>query len=116
MEQKFDVIVPMTADNLPIFQLNIKWMQKNLSCRRILVIGAEKLSEPVRALGVEFIEENTLYKGLTLGKVRECLKARLGEEKRAGWYFQQFLKLAYAYQCQDEYYIVWDADTIPFGI
>ena len=31
MEQKFDVIVPMTADNLPIFQLNIKWMQKNLS-------------------------------------------------------------------------------------
>ena len=64
MEQKFDVIVPMTADNLPIFQLNIKWMQKNLSCRRILVIGAEKLSEPVRALGVEFIEENTLYKPL----------------------------------------------------
>lgn len=113
MEQKYDVIVPMTADNMPVFQRNLEWMKKNLSCSRILVIGAARLKEPVEALGAAFIEEDALIEGLTLQKVRNCLKARLGEEKRAGWYFQQFLKLAYAYVCKDSYYIVWDADTIP---
>lgn len=113
MEQLYDVIVPMTADNLPVFRINVKWMKKNLQCRRIVVIGAENLSEPAGELGVDFVPEDTLLKGMALGRVKECLKERLGNTRRAGWYFQQFLKLAYAYVCEDEYYIVWDADTVP---
>ena len=34
---------------------------------------------------------------------------------RAGWYLQQFLKLAWAYQTKDPYYLVLDADTIPLN-
>lgn len=113
MEQKFDVIVPMTPDNLPVFRMNVEWMKKNLSCKRILVIGAEALSGPCREMGVEFFPEDTLIEGMTLKNIRSCIEARLGNGKRAGWYFQQFLKLAYAYVCTDEYYIVWDADTVP---
>lgn len=113
MEQKFDVIVPMTPDNLPVFRMNVEWMKKNLSCRRILVIGAEALAEPSRDLGVEFIQEDTLIEGMTLKNIKARIEERLGNGKRAGWYFQQFLKLAYAYVCEDEYYIVWDADTVP---
>ena len=30
-----------------------------------------------------------------------------------GWYYQQFLKMLYAFMCNDEYYMVWDGDTIP---
>ncbi len=30
-----------------------------------------------------------------------------------GWYYQQFLKMQYARICKDEYYLVWDGDTIP---
>ena len=30
-----------------------------------------------------------------------------------GWYYQQFLKLTYASMCEDDYYLVWDGDTIP---
>ena len=30
-----------------------------------------------------------------------------------GWYYQQFLKMQYALICSDEYYMVWDGDTIP---
>ncbi len=30
-----------------------------------------------------------------------------------GAYYQQFLKMAYSYACDAEYYISWDADTIP---
>lgn len=113
MEQKYDVIVPMTADNLPVFRMNVELIKKNLACRRILVIGAQVLEAPSRELGVEFILEDTMIEGLTLQNVKAYMVKRLGHEKRAGWYFQQFLKLAYAYVCKDEYYIVWDSDTLP---
>ena len=33
-----------------------------------------------------------------------------------GWYFQQFLKLAFVRSCYaKEYYLIWDADTIPLN-
>ena len=32
-----------------------------------------------------------------------------------GWYYQQFLKMSYSYLCENEYYLVWDGDTIPCG-
>lgn len=113
MEQKYDIIVPMTTENLPVFRQNVEWMRKNLSGKRIVVLGAEALERPVKELGLEFILEDSVVPGMSLGKVRTCLEDRLGAGKRAGWYFQQFLKLGYAYRCQDEYYITWDADTIP---
>lgn len=113
MGQKFDVIVPMTEDNLPVFRMNVGWMKKNLSCRRILVIGADGLEAPSKELGVEYIREDSLIEGMTLKKIKQYMETRLGSGKRAGWYFQQFLKLAYAYVCEDEYYIVWDSDTVP---
>lgn len=30
-----------------------------------------------------------------------------------GWYYQQFLKIKYSELCKDEYYLVWDGDTVP---
>lgn len=113
MGQSYDVIVPMTMDNLPVFKMNVEWMKRHLAYKRIIVIGAENLREPSAALGVDFIMEDDLVEGMTLKAVRECIERRLGHGKRAGWYFQQFLKLGYAYACNDEYYIVWDADTVP---
>lgn len=113
MEQRYDVIVPMTADNLPVFHINVEWIKKNLSCKRIIVIGAENLRVPSEELGVDFILEDSLVEGMTLKNIKGVMESRLGHGKRSGWYFQQFLKLAYAYVCEDEYYIVWDADTVP---
>ena len=93
MEQIFDVIIPMTLDNLPMFKMNIEWIKKNISQKRIVVLGAEALRQPSMELGAEFINEDSLLKGLTLQSVKNILEKRLGISKRAGWYFQQFLKL-----------------------
>lgn len=30
-----------------------------------------------------------------------------------GWYYQQFLKMKYSDLCEDDYYLVWDGDTVP---
>ncbi len=108
-----DIIVPMTANNLPVFRLNVEWMKRNLCKGRILVVGASGLSDSCASLGVGFLDEDQVYEGLALRKVKDYLKRRIGDSKRAGWYFQQFLKYAYAYACEEEYYIVWDADTVP---
>ncbi|MDN5554907.1 DUF6492 family protein, partial [Prevotella sp.] len=65
--------------------------------------------------GVRFIDENSLLDGLTLKNVMDFKKEISGTSTRSGWYFQQFLKMAYALVCEDEYYILWDADTIPLN-
>ena len=93
--------------------MNIQWMKRNLDCKRIIVIGAEELREESRKLGVEFQNEDQLCEGMTLGAVKEYMTERTGKTSRSGWYFQQFLKFGYAQVCEDEYYIVWDSDTVP---
>lgn len=67
---------------------------------------------------VEAIDENQV---IPFNDVHVCMKKRLenilaGRELPrgiTGWYYQQFLKMQYAFLCQDEYYMVWDGDTIP---
>ena len=67
---------------------------------------------------VGFIDENSL---ISFDDVHACMTKRMevllnGQELPrgvTGWYFQQFLKIQYALLCEDEYYMVWDGDTIP---
>ncbi|MBS0860889.1 hypothetical protein JK226_16440 [Providencia rettgeri] len=35
-----------------------------------------------------------------------------GFPQRYFWYYQQFLKMSYAFYCESDYYLIWDADTI----
>ena len=37
----------------------------------------------------------------------------MAEGSRPGWYYQQFLKMAYYAICDEEYYMSWDMDTVP---
>lgn len=62
--------------------------------------------------GVKFIDENAIMPNLTFDKVFEHLH-KYKAEKRAGWYFQQFIKMGYSHICESDYYLSWDADTIP---
>nr|WP_297767126.1 DUF6492 family protein [uncultured Butyrivibrio sp.] len=67
---------------------------------------------------VGFIEENDL---VSFDDVHSCITSRMEQildghklpRGVTGWYYQQFLKMQYAYLCQDTYYMVWDGDTIP---
>lgn len=53
---------------------------------------------------------------MTYQTIKEKIKQQIGNEDAAnctGWYFQQFLKMAFCTVCSDENYLVWDSDTIP---
>lgn len=46
-------------------------------------------------------------------KMENLLKGQALPRGVTGWYYQQFLKMQYSRMCTDEYYMVWDGDTIP---
>jgi len=94
-----------------------------LPVRRIIFIGSDEVGEYVKASGygdqIGFINENDLLPFDAVNKVMaDALSGVLdGPVPRGvtGWYYQQFLKMKYAQVCEDEYYMVWDGDTIPCG-
>ncbi len=110
----YDVVMPILKRDWPAAERGLEFVLQNLPLRRLVVLSAPDILPLLPADGrVAFMDENTLCPGLTLAAVKELIYRRIYTDKRAGWYFQQFLKLAYARVCTDEAYITWDADTIP---
>lgn len=113
---KLDVVVPLTIVDLPTFLDNIFYLKSNLPCKRIVVIGNEQVGNKLSGIKeVVFLNEDTLYPSLSFDNVKSIKRKISGSDKRTGWYFQQFLKMAYSYFCQDSYYLIWDSDTIPIN-
>lgn len=88
-------------------------------CRHIHVAAAAPVLErlaaqlPDPAWGVRWHDEDRLLPGLTLAALADELRQRCGSDRRAGWYFQQFLKLhAGASLGDDEHLLLWDSDTL----
>ena len=90
-KQLYDVIVPMTKDNLPVFQMNIQYIRKNLDCKRVIVIGAEGLREDSLRLGAEFLNEDVVCEGLTLVVFYAYMKERNVKYSRCCCFLLQFL-------------------------
>lgn len=121
----FSVIIPTIPKDFIRVKRDIGLMLKYLGAKKIIFIGPESLRELVISeaescsLGdkVSFLEENTV---LSFDSVKTAIQKRIAEDgyvlaenSRPGWYYQQFLKMAYSVICEDEYYMSWDADTLP---
>ena len=93
----YDVVMPILKRDWPAAQVNLPFVFKNLPIRRLVVLSGADL-EPLlpRDERIVFVNENELMEGLTLASVKKAMYARIYTDKRAGWYFQQFLKLGYA--------------------
>ncbi len=110
----YDVVMVIKAADWNLAKRNIKYIKKNLEPKHIIIIASSEIGKCIRPDGfIRFADEDQLYEGLTFENVKRLLVERRMGISSAGWYFQQFLKLAYAYICKNEYYLVWDADTIP---
>ena len=80
----------------------------------VVFIGRADIKEYLADVdNIEFIDEAELQPNLNIEVIKQILIDHSGSPKRAGWYFQQFSKMAYALICEDEYYLVWDSDTLP---
>ncbi len=115
---EYDVVMPIGPDDVDIAVLSIKYIFKNFSFGKMFIICSERVYDQLQLPKTEsriiFTDEEKLIPGITLQSVRKYCSDLFSDASRAGWYFQQFLKMAISGHPQmAEYYLVWDADTIP---
>lgn len=121
-EGRYDTLIVVTPKDFLRLAGNYQKLVKCMPGDRIIFVGSEELGEHVRQAGlgerVAWMCEDEI---LPFARVHQCMMEKmepllLGRELPrgiTGWYYQQFLKMAYAKICDREYYMVWDGDTIP---
>ncbi len=113
MENKLELMIPITLTDIPALKINLKYIFKYLPVKKIVLIGADNIKNQLNDSRIEYINENEIYSQMKFENIKKILEGICGTGRRTGWYFQQFLKMAYATLCKDEYYLIWDGDTVP---
>lgn len=105
----FELVLVAAEEDLPIIAKYFHFYEKNVSPSSIVVItkNSPKAKTLLKNIPVRILDENTILPGLTFENIHAI------NSKKTGWYFQQFLKMAYANICQHDFYIIFDGDTIP---
>ena len=107
------LVMPLHPKDLWIAPFAIKYAQKNVyhPISETLIISAadDGINEWVSREGLTWVDENQI-----LGYSKEEMKATLPERfhYRAGWIFQQLLKMGVVEQLQTEAFLVVDSDTL----
>lgn len=119
-EQIEQVVLLCSGDKCALASQNIPYIVKNIAPKTIFVITAAKnfaLLQKIKEQtpNLQLVDEDTMYQGLNFYSIKALADGVYGEgQKRTGWYFQQFLKMAWAFNplCAPNY-LVWDCDTFP---
>lgn len=121
--QKFDALIVVTPSDCERLMLLYPRLIDNFRYGRLCFIGSTGVNEVLennKEVGQKsfFVDENSLIHfddvhSFMAEKLKDLLKGQDMPRSVTGWYYQQFLKMQYAYACDDEYYMVWDGDTIP---
>ena len=61
---------------------------------------------------VKLVDEDKILIGLSFNNVSSLMRKISGDNRRAGWYFQQFIKMAFSFYSHEDNYIIWDSDTV----
>ena len=110
-----DVVTACRTADLGVLRVTLDSLRRFVPVRRFYVYAArQNFSRFRRALGpdVNLIEQDEAIRDMTLALLK---KLRLpGFPQGAGWYFQQLLKYSFCrLEPEDDYYLIWDADTVP---
>lgn len=121
MKKSYDVVIPVGRKDCLLVKHTITQLRRHLiDMDTIYVITraehAAFFSDSFRCKqGIVLIDEDAVMPGLTFNVVRKICQAHFDPSiLNYGWYFQQFLKMAFA--CNPlcgERYLIWDADTLP---
>jgi hypothetical protein len=110
-----DIVTACRAADLPILKVTAEQLRACVPFRQLHVMTAGANFPRFRqVLGsdVRLLDEDALIPGVTLAELRQLTLP--GFPQGAGWYFQQLLKFAFAFhKPEEDYYLIWDADTVP---
>lgn len=118
MCNSYSVVMMCTPDTIKGLKNNLKYIKEYLNPNSIVIVANKKVKNIINKENwdIQFIDEDKLYPNMSLQLIKETISLKsddLSAVKRAGWYFQQFLKMAYCTVCDDEAYLIWDSDTVP---
>ncbi len=121
-DKHFDVLIVVTpADCKRVLPLYPRLVD-NFEYGKICFIGSPEVGEIAKSSAIsdhaDWVDENDI---VSFSDVHACISKKLEPLLNGkplargvtGWYYQQFLKMQYAYICKDEFYMVWDGDTVP---
>ena len=115
MDRRLQVLTTCRARDLPVFEITARQLVEQVPISGICVVAPDRDCCKIRSRlkgAVQVLPENEFIPGMTMSELRGLDVP--GFPKGAGWYFQQFLKLQYAFvEPEDDYYLIWDADTVP---
>ena len=113
--QPLDVVAACLKRDLPILALAYRNLRRFVPMKRLHVITSRRdfsHFEDLLGRDVVLIDEDTMIPSVTLPALKVIPLARFSQGP--GWYFQQLLKYQFAFEKpEDDYYLIWDADTIP---
>lgn len=118
--RKVPCVIPTIPADFSRFRMHFGKFATNLPVSRFVFIGPEALRDCIddlseEGIGVEFINENQIVPFSEVKSIYDDLLANctLPRKSTVNWYYQQFLKIGYCRLCDDDYYLCWDADTLP---
>ena len=114
MMEKMKLVVPTIAEDIGKLLKNIGIYFDFLPIEELWVIGNSQVEALLpKNYPIVFMDEKELvdFKAIEELMVKRTGKAETG--RRAGWYVQQFVKMGFARVCRDDYYLLWDSDTVP---
>ena len=114
---RFKIYLILSSNDWSFAKSKISYIKKNIASYEIVIVSSGKL-QTEDLLGCSFLNEDEILKdsyGLSFSAVRDYLMELNAMPENAGWYLQQFIKLGISKISHDEYYLVWDADTIPLN-
>lgn len=120
--KQFDVMIPVAGKDINFMPRVIKYCKRCFpELRKVYVVTpayevAKATKKTSHFTDVTVVNEDTLLEGLSFRTVANLIKKATTKRISTGWFFQQFLKYAFAHSpYADEYYLTWDADTLPLA-
>jgi hypothetical protein len=114
-DRPLQVVMACVARDLPILEIGARKLAELVPLKSLhVVVRDDELPRFRQRLGssVNLIAENAFIPGMTIERLRALRMEAF--PRAAGWYFQQLLKLQFAFMDpEDDYFMIWDADTIP---
>lgn len=118
---QFDVIIPVAGKEVGFVHRTVKYIKKNiLGVETVYIItNKNNLNKIRRSLkdvsNFMVLDEDCLVEGLTFAYIKKIIRTYT-PCLSSGWYYQQFLKLAFSLSpYAKQYYLSWDADTLPIS-
>ena len=108
------VIIPSVIQDIDTILRNSDILFHYLPAGNIYIVAPADVREKIAAFNDSrfiFVNENEFC---DVKKIRELYSLRTKiNPGRAGWYVQQFIKMSFSFFTDDEYYLIWDSDTVP---